>query len=53
MVKKLAQLHLLLFLVAGMLMTTFPVFVHFVAWSVVIWMLGYPLYFISGEPWWD
>lgn len=53
-VKSLAQLHVVSIFLVGMFMDTdTSLITGYVVWSFFLWIFGYPLYYLLGEPGWD
>ncbi len=53
-VKNLARLHIISIVAVGMFMSyDTPVITAYVVYSFFLWIFGYPLYYLLGEPGWD
>lgn len=53
-VKNIAFFHAVSFLVAGMFMgSDTPLITGYVSVSIVLWLIGYPIYYLLGEPGWE
>lgn len=53
-IKTLAQLHIISVLLIAMFMTgNTPIITGYIVGSFFLWIFGYPLYYMLGEPGWD
>ncbi len=53
-VKSLAQLHIISVLLTSIFMTgNTPIITGYIVWSFFLWIFGYPVYYMLGEPGWD
>jgi hypothetical protein len=53
-IKTLARLHIISIFMIGMMMgDDTPIITGYISWSILLWLIGYPIYYMLWEPGWD